>query len=260
MTHSTPGEFLKVGALARETGLTVRTLHHYEEVGLLLPRARTPAGHRLYGVEEVARLHQIASLRQLGLSLEEIQGALDQPGTSLEQVLSLQIRRLRDRIRAEEELLSRLESLARRLRDGEADIPLRELARSVGEVVRLDRYYTPEQLEMLDRRARELGPDAIQAAQDRWRELYRDFGRALTRGMAPDHPEVEALAREALGLIDLFTGGDPGVAASLRALYREEGHQRVAGQHGMDVPLEVWEFAGRAMAAARGEEGATGPS
>jgi len=198
----------------------------------------------------------------MGLSLGEIRDALDRPGASLEQVLTLQIARLRDRIQAEEELLARLETLASRLRDGdgEGDVPLRELARSVGETVRLDRYYTPEQLEALDRRARELGSDAIRAVEERWQELYRGFGRALTRGMAPDHPVVGALAREALELIRLFTGGDPGIAASLQSLYREEDHRRVAGHHGMDIPPEVWEFAQRAMAVARAEEGASGPS
>lgn len=47
---------MKVGALARRTGLTVRTLHHYDEIGLLRPTQRTTAGHRLYGDEEVRRL------------------------------------------------------------------------------------------------------------------------------------------------------------------------------------------------------------
>ncbi|HSG48900.1 MAG TPA: MerR family transcriptional regulator [Longimicrobiales bacterium] len=260
MPRSDPDTRLKVGALARETGLTVRALHHYEEIGLLLPRERTPAGHRLYGVDEVGRLHQIASLRQLGLSLEEIRAALDRPGASLEQVLALQMERLRRRIRDEEELLARLESLAERLRRDEADVSLRELARSVGETVRLERYYTTEQLQALDRRARELGPEAILASQSRWEEIFRGFGRAVTRGMPLDHPEVEALAREALALIRRFTGGDPEIAASLGALYREEGHQRVAEQHGMSIAPEVWAFAQRAMAAAAGADGASEPS
>ena len=251
---SDPDDRLKVGALAREAGLTVRTLHHYEDIGLLLPRERTPAGHRLYGREEVRRLHQIASLRQLGLSLEEIREALDQPGASLEQVLALQIRRLRARIREEEALLTRLEHLAKRLEDRKEDVPLRDLVRSVGETVRLERYYTPEQLGTLERRARELGAEAIQDAQSRWEAVFTGFGQALRRGMGPDHPEVEALAREALGLIRRFTGGDPGIAASLQALYREEGHQRVTAQHGMSIPPETWAFAQQAMAAARSRD------
>ncbi len=65
-----------VGELSRETGLTVRALHHYDEIGLLRPRGRTHAGYRLYSIEEVERLHVIVALRDLGLPLEQIRHAL----------------------------------------------------------------------------------------------------------------------------------------------------------------------------------------
>ncbi len=88
---------LRVGELARRTGLTVRTLHHWDQVGLLTPSRRTPAGHRLYGSSELLRLQRILSMRALGLNLDEI-GSLLRDGTlSLEVVLTAQ----RDRIRAQ---------------------------------------------------------------------------------------------------------------------------------------------------------------
>ena len=73
---------MKVGTLARKTGLTVRTLHYYDEIGLLSPSRRSEAGYRLYGADDVARLQQIMSLRQLGFSLEDIQALLDHPRLS----------------------------------------------------------------------------------------------------------------------------------------------------------------------------------
>lgn len=66
------GSTWKVGQLARLTGLTVRTLHHYHELGLLRPSARTPSGHRLYDEQDVRRLYRIVALRELGLPLEVI--------------------------------------------------------------------------------------------------------------------------------------------------------------------------------------------
>lgn len=48
--------YWKIGELAREVGVTVRTLHHYDEMGLVSPSARTPTGYRLYGEEELVRL------------------------------------------------------------------------------------------------------------------------------------------------------------------------------------------------------------
>ena len=63
---------LKVGEVARLTGLSVKTLHHYEERGLAEPGGRTESGYRLYGKEEVARLKFIKRAKLLGLTLEEI--------------------------------------------------------------------------------------------------------------------------------------------------------------------------------------------
>src|SRR5437763_10881234 len=93
-----PFEALKVGELARRTGLTVRTLHHYDEVGLLRPSLHTEAGHRLYAAGDVARLQQVVSLRQLGFSLDEIRACLDQPGFSPLEVIRLHVARLREQI------------------------------------------------------------------------------------------------------------------------------------------------------------------
>src|SRR6201988_5498959 len=72
-------EALKVGELAKRTGLTVRTLHHYDEIGLLKPSLHTEAGHRLYTAADVARLQQVLSLRQLGFSLEQVGGCPKRP-------------------------------------------------------------------------------------------------------------------------------------------------------------------------------------
>lgn len=58
----------KVGELARATGLSVRALRHYDELGLLVPSERTGGGHRLYGEDDVHRLYRIVALRSLGLS------------------------------------------------------------------------------------------------------------------------------------------------------------------------------------------------
>ncbi|MEV6095613.1 MerR family transcriptional regulator [Nocardia sp. NPDC051981] len=66
----------KVGELATEAGLTVRTLHHYDRIGLVRPAGRTKAGHRLYTEADVARLYQVLALRQLGLGLDQIANVL----------------------------------------------------------------------------------------------------------------------------------------------------------------------------------------
>src|SRR5262249_62096823 len=76
MPRAKPDQLWKVGELAARTGLTVRTLHHYDAIGLLSPSGRTDSahgsGHRLYTAGDLARLQQILSLKQLGFALEQI--------------------------------------------------------------------------------------------------------------------------------------------------------------------------------------------
>src|SRR3954453_20758137 len=68
---------LKVGELARSSGLTVRTLHHYDEIGLLKPSGRSDAGYRTYADAELSRLRQILFSRELEFPLAEIAAMLD---------------------------------------------------------------------------------------------------------------------------------------------------------------------------------------
>src|SRR5262245_26272093 len=103
---------LKVGELAKRTGLTIRTLHHYDEIGLLKPSHRTDTGYRLYTATDVGRLQQIVSLRHLGFSLEEIKGCLDRPGFSPLEVIRMHVSRLRAQIELERNLCERLEAVA----------------------------------------------------------------------------------------------------------------------------------------------------
>lgn len=82
---------IQVGELAKRAGITVRTLHHYEQTGLLLPSARSAAGYRLYNLADVQRLHMIQTLAKAGLELAEIRDFLKQRSLSLARLLDGQI-------------------------------------------------------------------------------------------------------------------------------------------------------------------------
>jgi DNA-binding transcriptional MerR regulator len=101
----------RVGELAAATGLTVRTLHYYEEIGLLIPSQRNHAGHRLYNSADLARLYQICLLRRLGLPLADIGRALDDPSWDLRTALTAHQTQLDRQLEAAGQLRSRLASL-----------------------------------------------------------------------------------------------------------------------------------------------------
>src|SRR3954467_11954744 len=77
-------ELLTVGAVARLAGVTVRTLHHYDEIGLVSPSGRSPAGYRLYAEADLDRLHAVLAYRELGFGLEDIAALLAGTGDPLE--------------------------------------------------------------------------------------------------------------------------------------------------------------------------------
>ena len=97
---------LTVKQLAKMSGISARTLHYYDEIGLLSPTRNPENGYRIYEQPAVLRLQQILFLRELGLSLEEIQSALDQPNYDLLSALEQHRKALIQRQRRLEELVN----------------------------------------------------------------------------------------------------------------------------------------------------------
>jgi len=239
----------KVGELARRTGLSVRTLRYYDEIGLLSPGRRTESGHRLYAADDVVRLQQIRSLRALGFGLEEIRACLGRPDFSARRVIELHLSRLEERIRAQQRLRDLLEIVAARLDPGE-EVLAGEFMEMVTEVIemseRIEKYYTPEQLEQLEERRREVGEERIKEVEAEWPRLMEEVRAEMEAGTDPADERVQRLARRWMGLVREFTGGDPGIQRSLNNMWSQEENI-----HGMETgPMrEIGEYISRAMAA-----------
>lgn len=217
----------KVGQLARRTGLSVRTLHHYHAVGVLAPSHRTGSGHRLYTDRDLARLQQVLSLRQLGFSLEEVRDCLTRTDFSPADVIDRHVARLRKQISLQRRLCRRLESIAARLRSA-GEVSAEEFLKTIEGTTMLDKYYTPEQQKQLEDRARRLGPEAIRQGEADWAQLLKETRAEMEKGTDPASPQVQALARRYQALIHAFTGGDPGIARAAGRMWQQES--TIAGQ------------------------------
>lgn len=88
---------LTVGSLARLAGVTVRTLHHYDDIGLVVPAGRTGSGYRTYGADEVERLQEVLFFRELGFPLDRIREIVARPGYSRVDALTQQRKMLEAR-------------------------------------------------------------------------------------------------------------------------------------------------------------------
>jgi DNA-binding transcriptional MerR regulator len=238
---------LKVGELARQTGLSVRTLHHYDALGLLAPSARTAAGHRLYAAADVARLQQVQSLKQLGFSLEEIRDCLDRPEFAPGRVVERHLARLREQIELQQRLCRRLEALAERFRAA-GEIPVAEFLQTIEVMTMLEKYYTPEQLEWLRQRGEQLGEERIRQVEAEWPELMAQVRAEMEKGTDPASESVQRLARRWRELVREFTGGNPGIEQSLSALYRQEPTVAGLDTQGM---RPLMEYVSKALAAKR---------
>jgi hypothetical protein len=91
-----------------------------------------------------------------------------------------------------------------------------------------EKYYTPEQLQQLEERRQQLGPEQIKAVEDEWKQLYAQVREHREQGTDPADPAVQRLVTRSGELIQMFTGGDPGIAASLKRMYEEEGSARAS--------------------------------
>ena len=220
------GERYRIGELARTAGVTVRALHHYDRLGLLVPSERTHGGHRLYTGADVQRLYRLLALRELGLPLGEIAVVLDADDT-----LSGTVRR---HLEHTEHRLEQLEALRLKLTrllaalDGDAQ-PTTPILEAIEAMSMFEKYYTPEQLAQLERRRLEFGDEQIKAVEREWAELYASLREHRERGTDPADPAVQALGRRAGELVEMFTGGDPGIRDSLQRMYEQEGPRAARG-------------------------------
>jgi DNA-binding transcriptional MerR regulator len=181
----------KVGELAQRTGLTIRTLHHYDEIGLLKPSGHTESGHRLYTEGDVARLQQILSLRQLGFALDEIRGCLDQPDFSPLQLVRTHLARLHQQIELQQQLIARLQTLARLFERAE-EVSADEFLRTMEVMTMVENLYTPEQQQQFQQVRSQVSEEEIRAIEEAWTALLAEIRANLQ--LDPASAEAQQLA------------------------------------------------------------------
>jgi len=233
----------RIGEVAKATGLTARALHHYDDIGLLVPSERSAAGYRLYSDGDIRRLYRIIALRGMGFTLEEIGSALLRDGEDPRPAVRRHLERIDEQVRLAEQLRSRLTRILDML-DGAVEPSGDAFIQAIEVMTRMERYYTPEQLEQLSDRADALGEEGMRRAQEDWARLIVEVESERQAGTAPADRRLTPLVERWNALIEQFTGGDPGIRASLQKLYESEGPERAS--HGA-VNAETMAYAKRAM-------------
>ncbi|MFC0506748.1 MerR family transcriptional regulator [Micromonospora costi] len=164
-----------VGELAAVTGLTVRALHHYDEVGLLVPTLRTSAGHRRYTPSDVRRLHRVTALRGFGFSLAQIRLLLDDADLDVRELVRRQLDQAEDRVARAQRLRTSLLGVLDALDDAAAEPSASVLVQLIEVMTAVEHTYTPEELERMAehrrRMAAQLSPQQLAEMVERRRAL-----------------------------------------------------------------------------------------
>lgn len=214
-------KYLRVGVLAKRSGVSVRTLRHYDAIGLLIPSQHSDAGYRLYALQDVQRLQQIRTLQGLGLSLAEIANELACPTSDAASQLQRYIAKIDVCIAEQQKLKIQLETVAKLHKAGEMP-SLEEILNTLETIKMMEKYYTPEQMSEMKKREQAIGPERIAAVQERWPVLIANVKEQMAKGLPANDPKVKALAREWLDLVNEMTGGDDGIRKSIMDMYKAE--------------------------------------
>jgi DNA-binding transcriptional MerR regulator len=211
---------LKIGELAKRAGLTVRTLHHYDEIGLLAATERSDSGHRLYGNADILRLYRITALARLGIPLSEVGAALDAGGAELHAVIARQRDALDAQIARAIRLRERLERLHDQF-DSDDDQALDDCLQTLEFMSVIDKYFSPAEVDAIAERKPPVTDKRDYPAE--WRKLIAAVRAQMDQGADPASASARELARRWQELIHVFTGGDPALAQKLASMYDREG-------------------------------------
>lgn len=208
---------LKIGQLAKRSGLTIRALRHYDDIGLLAPSIRSAGGYRLYDGADVARLYRIQALRRLDLPLAEIQAALAGGGAALPELVGQQIAFLDRQIAQASALRSHLQALREQL-EGSREPGMDDWLAALEGMVNGAKYFTADELADMKAR-RDLGAPAKVAEKAR---LLSTLQQLMARGEPAQSPQARAVAQRWIGLLLDEVGGDEGLLMKLYAMHWNE--------------------------------------
>lgn len=220
---------LKVGELAKRCGLTVRTLHHYDTIGLLTPSARSDSGYRQYDRNDIARLHQIQALRRFGLALADIGAVLANPGSHLAAIVEQQIQMLEQQIVQSSALRDRLILLQGQLSRGE-EPELATWLTTLEMMTMYDKYFTKE-----EQKSFPLLSTAENTTTAEWAELVQAVREAMEMDVPPQSPGAQKLAKRWMAMLMRDSKGDPRLLAKLNKMHFNEPSVQVQSGITLDM-------------------------
>jgi DNA-binding transcriptional MerR regulator len=190
---------LQVKVVSEMAGVSVRTLHHYDAIGLLVPSSVTQAGYRLYSDQDLERLQQILFFREIGFSLQEIKEILDSPGFDRRKALTAHRELLLEKRERMERMLETVDRTIRSIEGGSV-----MAKKDLFDGFDMDKI-KEHQAKYGEEARRKYGKDMVEAAErkvsgnsvEQWKEMHEGMAHIYSRAASrmpfgPDDAEAQA--------------------------------------------------------------------
>ena len=215
---------LTVSEVSRMSGVSVRTLHHYDQIGLLKPAKVTEAGYRLYGEEELERLQQILFFRELEFSLQDIGKIINSSSFDRNKALDQQI----ELLEMKKEHLENLLLYARGIRM----TGVKHMDFTAFDTKKMDEYAREAKQQWgksdaykeFEEKTKDWTEDTAAGIADRMMAIFGEFGQIMSNGTEPNHEDAQALVQKLRSFItDNMYNCTPQILSGLGKMYTADG-------------------------------------
>lgn len=224
----------KIGELAAETGLTVRTLHYYDELALLKPTYETEGGHRLYNRTDLERLQKILTLKQLGFPLEKIKEAMDNPQFSMKESAGKLRMDIQKKRRELEDIEARLLEIEKS--QGQQEISEESLIQLLARMALLDQHLSKEEVANIKEYNLQFGPKKLNELRSDWVKVTEELQLAMDNKASAADWRTKSICMQWFGLASAFMGGSLDKVYDLKKIVENEPSAAIQlGLPGVDV-------------------------
>lgn len=219
------GDTLKISEFAKKAGVTVKTLLHYDKVGILKPSDKTDCGYRIYSNDDLLRLQQILTLKFIGLSLVEIKAILNENKDNLSKLIYMQKEALNFKRCQIETVINALNKAEEQIQKNgsvsvDSLIDIIRVTKMEKKVEWIQNYITKEELSEIGKRLYgNLTKEDLEMRAKENNEFMEDIKSSMN--LSPDSPKAQQLAERWKNQINEFTNGDEKLEKKLNALYSD---------------------------------------
>jgi DNA-binding transcriptional MerR regulator len=213
---------MKIGELAKRGNVSIKALHLYHDMQLLVPESVDEARHRIYSDRSLKELRKVQSLKKLGFSLLEIQGFLRTKAATLGESLQFQKNKIKNEIEKKEYELHRIE-VAQSIVNESADVE--KMTETIEKLSRGEEYFSLEEIKQIESINR--NESEIQELIDDQKNWYEGMQEAFKKDIPVDDPKVQVMASKWNAYASYWRERQPEIAQKVKKMDKETSSEQL---------------------------------